>query len=61
MSPLIIAALIEQLGVPELLRWLNSLHASGQVITEQAALDKLNLDVDAGNAAGAAFIARTNP
>ncbi len=57
LSPIIVAALINNIAIPELGRWLASLHAAGEVVTEAAALTKLGLDVDAGNAAGLAFLA----
>jgi len=61
MSPLLLAALISQVGIPELTRWLAQLHADGKVVSEAEALAKLNLDVEAGNAAGRAFLAQTRP
>lgn len=57
MSPVLLAALISQIGIPELVRWLAELHADNQVVTEDAALHKLDMDVDEGNAAGVAFLA----
>jgi len=56
MSPLLLAALIQQVGVPELVRWLASLHAENRVVSEEEALAKLNMDIDQGNAAGQAFL-----
>jgi len=56
MSPLLIAALINNIAVPELGRWLAQLHADGKLVTEAEALAKLDLDVDEGNAAGAQFL-----
>lgn len=58
MPPLLLAALIQQVGVPELTRWLGELHAQGRVVGEAEALEKLGMDVDAGNAAGQAALAR---
>ena len=57
MPPLVLAALISQVAVPELARWLAELHAAGRVVTEEEALAKLGADIDAGNAAGQAFLA----
>jgi len=57
LSPVLLGALINQIALPELGRWLAQLHAEGKVVTEAEALAKLGLDVDAGNAAGAAFLA----
>ncbi len=56
MNPLIIAALINNIAIPEIGRWLAELHAEGRVVTEEEALRKLALDVDAGNQAGRAFL-----
>ena len=61
MDPVILAALINNIAVPEIGRWLAQLHAAGQVVTEEAALAKLGLDVDAGNAAGRAFLDTHKP
>lgn len=56
MNPVILAALINEIAVPEIGRWLAQLHAEGKVVTEAAALEKLGLDVAGGNAAGFAFL-----
>lgn len=56
MPPLLLAALISQVGVPELARWLAELHSEGKVVTEAEALAKLELDVDTGNALGLTFL-----
>lgn len=56
MNPLLLAALITQIGIPELTSWLKSLHAAGEVVTEEAALAKLGMDSAAGDAAGLAFL-----
>lgn len=56
MSPALLAALITQFGVPELIRWLADIRAENRVVTEADALAKLGMDVDAGNAAGEAFL-----
>jgi hypothetical protein len=57
MSPVLLAALIAQIGIPELGRWLASLHAQGKVVTEAEARAKLNMDIADGDAAGLAFLA----
>lgn len=57
MSPVLLAALVNNVGVPELARWLAELHAEGRTVTEAEALAKLGMDADAGNAAGLAFLA----
>lgn len=56
LNPIILAALINNLAIPELARWLAELHNAGRTVTEAEALAKLALDVDAGNAAGRAFL-----
>lgn len=56
MSPTLLAALINQFAVPEILRWLAQLHSEGRVVSEEEALAKLQMDADVGNAAGAAFL-----
>lgn len=61
MSPLLWAALLNQVAVPELVRWLASLHAQGKLVTEAEALAKLQMDVDDGNAAGYAALAQHPP
>jgi hypothetical protein len=55
-NPLVVAALVNQVALPELTRWLAELHAEGRVVSEAEALSKLGLDVDGGNAAGLAFL-----
>jgi hypothetical protein len=62
LSPILLGALVTQVGVPELVRWLGSLHQQGvTVVTEAQALEKLGLDVDGGNAAARAFLAAHPP
>jgi hypothetical protein len=61
MNPLLLGALISQIGIPELAAWLKSLHDAGEVVTEDAALQKLEMDVDEGDAAGKAFLASHAP
>ncbi len=56
MNPVLLAALISQIGIPELAAWLKSLHESDQVLTDDVALRKLDMDVDEGDAAGKAFL-----
>lgn len=58
----LLVALINKVGLPELLRWLAELHAAGvTVITEEMALTKLDMDADEGDAEGLAFLAQTDP
>lgn len=56
MNPVLLAALIAQIGIPELAAWLKSLHEAGKVLTDDEALQKLDMDVDEGDAAGIAFL-----
>ena len=56
MNPLILAALITEIGIPELARWLAELHDGGELVTDDQALAKLDMDVDEGNAARQAFL-----
>jgi len=56
MPPLLLAALITQVGIPELQIWLRDLHAEGRVVTAEEALAKLGVDVDEGNAIGLAAL-----
>lgn len=57
MNPLLLAALIGQIGIPELARLLRDLHSEGKVLTEEEALAILDMDVEEGDAAGKAFLA----
>lgn len=57
MNPVLLAALIQQVAIPELLNWLKIRHAAGVLITEAEVLAKLNLDADAGIVKGQAWLA----
>jgi len=56
LSPTLLAALLQQFALPEIMAWLHELHSQGRVVTEAEALAKLNTDIDSGNAAGLAFL-----
>jgi hypothetical protein len=57
MSPELWAALIENVGIPELMAWLADLRAKGvTVVSDADALALLGMDADAGNAAGKAAL-----
>lgn len=56
MNPVILAALISQVAIPELTRWLAQLHADDRVVTEADALALLNTDIDGANALGQQFL-----
>ncbi len=46
MDPLLIAALIQQFAIPELLAWLKSRKDAGQTITDADIIAKLGADAD---------------
>lgn len=56
MDPALIAALIQNVAIPELLSWLKSRQESGQPIDDAAILAKLNADADAVIAKGRAYL-----
>jgi hypothetical protein len=58
MSPLLLAALINNIAAPELGRWLASLHAQGKLVTEDEARALLNATDDEVQSVGAAFLAK---
>ncbi len=60
MSPTLLAALLSQVALPELTRWLASLHAEGKIVSDEEALSKLNMDANEGDGIGRAFLA-THP
>lgn len=57
MDPVLLAALITQIGIPELMRFLASLHAQNKVVTAEEAIAKLGRDVDDGDAQALAALA----
>jgi hypothetical protein len=60
MDPVLLAALIRQFALPELIDWIKAKHAAGQVITNQVAREKLGVDADAGIAVSKAWL-EANP
>lgn len=48
MNPILLAALINNIAIPELTRWLQSLHASQTPITDEIILKKLLDDTTFG-------------
>lgn len=48
MSPMLLAALINQIAIPELMRWLAEMHQNGQTLDDAAMLAKLEADAKAG-------------
>jgi hypothetical protein len=59
MNPLFWLALLKEIAVPELQRWLSQLHAEGRIVTEEEAMAKLNRDADDVIAVGKAFLDTT--
>ena len=57
MNPLLLAALIEQVAIPELTRWLASMHAAGTVVDDKAIIAKLASDTNLGEQIGLAWLA----
>ena len=60
MNPLLLAALINEIAVPELSAWLRSLHASGTPLTDTVILQKLATDTDLISQIGNAWLVK-NP
>jgi hypothetical protein len=57
MNPVLLAALIDQVAIPELVRWLSSLHASGTPVTDAVIIQKLASDTNLGETIGLAWLA----
>lgn len=53
----LILALIQNVGLPELERWLHARHAAGEPVDEGAILALLQKDADEGIASGEAWLA----
>jgi len=53
----LLAALINQVAVPELTRWLASLHAASTPLTDADVLAKLASDTNLGETVGLAWLA----
>ena len=60
MNPLLLAALIEQVAIPELTAWLRAKHASGTPVTDADIIQKLATDTNIGEQIGLAWLA-THP
>lgn len=56
MNPELIAALIQQVAIPEILAWLKRLRDNGETLDDAAILAKLNMDADAVIARGRAWL-----
>lgn len=57
MNPLLLASLIQDVAIPELLRWLKDRHASGQPLTDADVIAKLLSDTDLGIKIGEQWLA----
>ena len=44
MTPALLIALLQQIAIPELMAWLKSRHDAGQVIDDDAIIEKLHMD-----------------
>jgi hypothetical protein len=55
-NPALIAALIQQMAVPELVGWLKARAAAGKPITDADILVKLGVDADTGIAIGQKYL-----
>ncbi len=56
-NPILLAALINQIAIPELTRWLQSLHATGAPLDDAAIIQKLAADTNLGEQIGQAWLA----
>lgn len=57
MNPALIAALIHNVAIPEIITWLKSRSEAGEPIDDAAIIEKLQMDADAGIAIGEAWLA----
>lgn len=57
MNPALLAALINQIAIPELTAWLRSRHAAGQGVTDADVIQKLITDANMGESIGEAWLA----
>ena len=60
MNPGLLAALINQIALPELTNWLRSRHEAGQTITDADIIAKLAADTDLGIKIGSDWLSK-NP
>ena len=61
MNPALLAALINEIALPELTTWLRSLHASSTPLTDATVLQKLITDTNLGEQVGTAWLAAHPP
>lgn len=57
MSPALLAALLTQVAIPELVMWLRSLHDQQRPLTDAEVFAKLAADTERGKAIGEAWLA----
>jgi hypothetical protein len=57
MNPALLAALINQIAIPEITAWLRARHAAGQSLTDADVLQKLITDTDLGIRIGEQWLA----
>ena len=57
MNPLLLAALINEIAIPELTRWLKSLHDSQTTLTDDLIIQKLAADTALGISIGETWLA----
>ena len=57
MNPILLAALINEVALPELVAWLRSRHTAGQTVTDADVIAKLVSDADFGVKFGEAWLA----
>jgi len=56
MNIALLVALIQEVGIPELMTWLKSRQAQGETIDDAAILEKLKVDTATGIAKGQAWL-----
>lgn len=61
MNAALLAALINEIAVPELTTWLRSLHTANTPITDAVIIQKLVTDTDIGEQIGLAWLAAHAP
>ncbi len=61
MSAVLLAALVNQVAIPELTSWLLALHASGTPVTDAVIIQKLATDTNLGETIGLAWLAAHPP
>ena len=57
MNPGLLAALINEIAIPDLTAWLRGLHAGGTPLTDATVVEKLVADANYGEQVAAAWLA----